>query len=152
MAELFLLNEMFGGPSFHRRPSASSSALSNHADVRYAHQAASLPVDFLEKGNMYEVHADLPGYKKEDIEVNIDDGVLSLEATREAVKTEKSDDKDGETSKYYHQERHSSKVYRAFRLPANASRDDATVTYVDGVLKVVIPRVEKAGAKKLAIA
>jgi len=148
-----LLNEMFGGPSFHRRSgSSASSALTNPAEARYALQAASLPVDFLEKGNNYEVHADLPGYKKEDIEVHINDGVLSMEARRDTVKTEKSDDKDGEAATYYHQERHSSKVHRAFRLPANASHDEAKVTYVDGVLTITIPKVEKTGSKKLAIA
>ena len=60
------------------------------------------------------MHADLPGFKKEDIHLHIDNGTLVLEAERKEEKTE-------DTKGYHIQERSWGKVSRSFRLPVNAS-------------------------------
>ncbi len=103
-----------------------------------------MKVDFMEKDNEYVLHAELPGYKKEDLNVHVDNGVLSVEASKNEEKEEK-------TSNYYHKERSWGKVQRSFRLPVNADKDKAAVAYVDGVLTVSMPKCEVSTKKKLTI-
>ena len=173
MAELFL-NELFGVPStvFRRGPPADNGYHHNALSLR--NEASSqLAVDFYEEGDTYVLQADLPGFEKENIDVHIDDRTLSLEATRIRTKTVTSTDADpaegegegdgeGESEgvpkleapkvTYYRRERSTDKVARAFHLPVNAAKDQAEVTYVDGVLTVTIPKQVNPGAKKLTIA
>ena len=87
----------------------------------------------------------MPGFAKDNIQVHIDNGVLTLEATKDETKTEEKD-------KYYHKERTWGKVYRSFRLPVDANQDTTDVKYTDGVLSISFPKVANAGAKKLTIA
>ena len=141
MSELALFNQFFNDdaffrPSFHVIPFNGKGKDSNK----------SMHIDFVENEKDYVLHADLPGFKKEDIQVKIDNGVLVLEASRDETKC--SD----ENAKYYYKERNWGKVYRSFRLPVDAGQDTAETKYVDGVLSINFPKVENAGAKKLTIA
>jgi HSP20 family protein len=116
-----------------------------------------MAVDMYEHDDTYVVQADLPGYPKENIDVTIENGVLSVEAARGSRPDEKDKDKDKDKDSaskptYYHRERTSGKVARAFRLPVNAAKDQAEVTFVDGVLTVTIPKEANSGVKKLSIA
>ena len=122
----------------HRQPN-NKRALSQH---HLSHP--TMPMDFAEEPNQFVLHADLPGYKKDDISISVENGVLSLEASKEETKTD-------EKTNYFHRERSWGKVHRAFKLPSNASHDNAAVAYTDGVLRIAFPKVEKPGAKKLTI-
>ena len=172
MSELFLMNELFGLPAFDKPSTLAHRGGHHQAQVRneaYPH----LAVDFYEHNNQYVVQADLPGFRKDDIDVHIENGVLSLQASRNTSKvytdapttietnepTPASDQANANTKDeasaaptYYRRERSSAKVVRAFRLPVNAAKDQAEVTYVDGVLTVTIPKEPNTGAKKLTIA
>ena len=140
MSDLMMFNPFFGGSPF-------DGTLVNHRGAgalttRQGH--GHLSVDFVENDNSYVIHADLPGYKKDDINVHVEDGVLSLDASKSETKEEKND-------KYYFKERFSGKVHRSFRLPVNANTHEAAVSYKDGVLEVNIPKSANSGAKKLTV-
>ena len=137
MSDLVLLTNLFDSPLFQ-------GAMTHPLPSRNDH--GKLSVDFKENENNYELHADLPGYNKDDIHVHVEEGVLSVEASKSETKTEE------EPGKYYFKERFSGKVHRSFRLPVNANSDAAEVSYTDGVLAVAIPKLENVGAKKLTIA
>lgn len=136
-------NDFFDTPSFHVIPYPGSKNGHNNSIVT-RNQASQMHVDFIENTDNYELHADLPGYAKDNINVHVDNGVLTLEATRDETKTK-------EESNYYHKERSWGKVYRSFRLPVDASKDKAETKYVDGVLSITFPKVPNEGAKKLTI-
>ena len=92
-------------------------------------------VDIMERDNRIVVRADLPGMKKEDIDVSVRDDMLVLRGHREEEKEIK-----GET--YYGSERATGKFYRSFGLPEGVSPDEIAASYQDGVLEVSVPKKE----------
>jgi len=94
----------------------------------------SVKTDVVDKGNHYEVKADLPGVDQKDINVKVKDNILSIEA-----KTQKSkEDKKGD--KIIKQERFIGSFYRAMSLPSDANADKMTTNYKNGVLTINIPK------------
>ncbi len=105
-----------------------------------------LNMDLLEKEHEYCLCADMPGFTKEDISVNIDNNVLTISANR----TEKIDENN---EKFHYHERNFGKVERSINLPSNANTDRATASYENGVLRLSFPKIVKGQAgKKLSIA
>ena len=99
--------------------------------------APTMHVDFIEHPASFAFHADMPGFKKDDIHVVVSEGVLIVEATRHHPEMDTKPDA------IHHSERRLGKVLRSFRLPANASViPQPKVTYIDGVLTVMF---EKTG-------
>lgn len=86
-----------------------------------------------------------PGFTKDDVDVNIHEGILEIKGE----KTEKSEDKDKKRS-YMLRESHTS-FYRSIVLPKHADADNVTADFTDGVLKVVIPFKELPSPKKVEI-
>ncbi|MCX8044578.1 MAG: Hsp20/alpha crystallin family protein [Desulfobacterota bacterium] len=97
-------------------------------------------VDVEEKDGAYIVKADLPGLKKEDIHVELQDGILTLRGER----NEKHEEKKGN---YYRLERCHGSFERSFRIPEGVTEKDITAKYHDGVLELKIP-VPKDESKK----
>jgi HSP20 family protein len=102
---------------------------------------ASFPtVDIFEDGSDVIVKAELPGMKKEDIEVNISDDVITISGEKKTEeKVEKKD--------YYRLERSFGSFTRTLRLPAETQTDKARANFKDGVLEVRIPKTEAAAQK-----
>lgn len=94
----------------------------------------SVKTDVTDKGDYYEVKADLPGVEQKAINVKIKDNVLSIEAK---TKTSKEDKKD---NKIIRQERFIGSFYRAMTLPNDADADKMKTDYTNGVLTVTIPK------------
>merc|ERR1712146_118579 len=94
-----------------------------------------MQLDVIEKEDSYQVKADLPGMKKEDIKVSLDDktNVLTLLAT-------KSDEVNHDTDTYKRRERHFGSVSRSVRLPENSNLEGIDCEYQDGVLSLQIPK------------
>lgn len=94
----------------------------------------------------YHLEIDLPGVKKEDISVNIDENVLSIAGERRAKE-------EVEEKHYYKVESLYGKFERSFTLPENVDLEDIHAQSQDGVLEVVIPKlkVSKAEPKKIDI-
>jgi HSP20 family protein len=78
------------------------------------------------------VTAELPGMKKEDVKVTVEDGALTLEGER---KQEKEEKREG----YVHTERSYGKFLRSIALPEGAKTDQASAQFKDGMLEITIP-------------
>ncbi len=104
----------------------------------------TLPLDVVEEGDKVVVHASMPGIKPEDIEVSIDDNVLTIKghAKAEEEKRDKS---------YLMRERWIGSFHRSVRLPDSANAEKAESSYEHGVLTVSVPKVEQKKAKRLEI-
>jgi HSP20 family protein len=90
-------------------------------------------VDITENEKEYLVKADLPEMKKEEIKVNVEDGVLSISGERKAETEEKS-------KKFHRIERSYGSFLRSFTLPENADGKKIAAEFKDGVLRVHLPK------------
>ncbi|MDR3392796.1 MAG: Hsp20/alpha crystallin family protein [Sulfuriferula sp.] len=115
--------------------------------VRFDHQPQQmqLRMDVKESDSAYNVHAEIPGVKKEDIHVAITGKQVSISAE---VKKEK-EEKDGE--KVLRSERYHGKLFRSFTLDQDIDDTAATAKYNDGVLDLTLPKRKGAASKKLNI-
>ena len=93
----------------------------------------------------YDVEAEMPGVKKEDIQVTVDGGMVTIAGE---VKREK-EEKKGE--QVIRSERYFGKVQRSFSLPQDIDESAVTAKYVDGVLKLHLPLREKRTVKAIEI-
>lgn len=99
-------------------------------------------VDVVERNGTYRVRADLPGVKKEDINVRIDGNTVNIEA--KAQDSAESKDTDG---KVVFSERYCGAVSRTFKLDKDLDETKATGKYTDGVLTLYLPK--KEGVSKV---
>ena len=104
----------------------------------------SPPVDIAEDDKEYTVKAELPGMTKEDIKVTVEGGVLSITGERKVEKEEKD-------KKYHRIERSYGTFTRSFVLPERASTDKVNAEFKDGVLKVHLPKDEKAKPRSIEV-
>ena len=102
-------------------------------------------IDVTEKGDAYVVHAEIPGVKKEDIQVNIDGDQVSISAEARAEKEVKEDER------VLHRERYYGKVARAFRLGTDIDQSAANAKYADGVLELTLPKKADVAGRQLTI-
>jgi HSP20 family protein len=93
-------------------------------------------VDIFEDGNDVIVKAELPGMKKEDIEVNISDDVITISG-------EKKTEEKVEKKVYYRLERSFGSFTRTLRLPAETRTDRAKASFRDGILEIRLPKTEE---------
>jgi HSP20 family protein len=107
--------------------------------------AVPFRVEISEKDNAYVLRGDLPGVRKEDINVSIDGDTVAITAE---VKNEK-DVKDGE--RVLRSERYYGKVHRAFTLGQEVEENSAQAKYADGVLELTLPKKAAAQAKRITI-
>ncbi|WP_418280570.1 Hsp20/alpha crystallin family protein [Halorubrum sp. DTA98] len=106
--------------------------------------SSNVAVDVVEGDDAVTVTADLPGYGREEINVELHDDALTIAATRtETTETDESDEDDeeaGDGVEYHVRERRKRAVSRRVRLPAPVDRDGASATYNNGVLTVTLPK------------
>ena len=105
-----------------------------------------MKLDVKEDEKAYTVRADIPGVKKEDIQVDIDDNAITLRAEMKQEKEEKKDEK------VIYSERSYGMVSRSFSLPAPVDAQGAKAEYKDGVLNLVLPKKANAQARRLTVA
>ena len=103
-------------------------------------------VDVVEKDGIFTVRADLPGVKKEDINVRIDGNLVQIDAQ---TKNEKEFKGDG--SKVLRNERYYGSVSRSFTLAHEVDEDKATAKYEDGVLILELPKKASSPSKRVPI-
>jgi len=106
---------------------------------------ARMKVDVAEKNGAYTVTAELPGVKKEEIQVSIDGAQVTLAAE---VKREKEVAQD---ERVLHTERTFGKVTRSFSLPQEVDEAKAEAKYRDGVLELTLPKKAAAQRKQITI-
>jgi len=102
-------------------------------------------VDIFENDNEVVVKAELPGMDAKNIEVRLENNVLTLKGERRFEKETKEES-------YHRVEREYGTFSRAFALPTTVNDDKVTAEYKDGVLKVVLPKKEEIKSKPIKIA
>lgn len=103
-------------------------------------------IDVSEKPDAYQVKADIPGVKKEDINVRIDGNVIQIDAE---VRREKETKGDGD--KVLRSERYYGTVSRTFSLAEDVDDGAAVAKYADGVLTLELPKKATPASKKLTV-
>ena len=101
-------------------------------------------VDIVEKNDRFVLRADLPGVDTGDININMENGVLSLTGERRSEKT-------GQSQGLHRIERLSGKFYRRFTLPETADAENITAKSANGILEVVIPKQQKVQARRITV-
>lgn len=101
-------------------------------------------IDIEESKDSFNVKAEIPGMKKEDIKITVDHNTLVIEGERKSEKEE--------TNKTYHRiERSYGKFYRAIGLPREIDETGIKAKYEDGVLQIELPKSEKLKSKQIEI-
>ncbi|MBW3563236.1 MAG: Hsp20/alpha crystallin family protein [Acidobacteria bacterium] len=101
-------------------------------------------VDIMEENDTIVVRAELPGIRKEDINISFENGVLTLEGTREFEDETKE-------RNYHRVERSYGRFVRSFTLPRSVDSERISASYEDGVLEVALPKKEEAKPRKIEI-
>lgn len=101
-------------------------------------------VDIKEEADKFVLHADLPGVKPEDIDVSMENGILTIKGEKQ---TEAKTEKEG----YKRVERTYGSFYRRFSLPDTANPDAISATSKHGVLEITIPKRESVQPKKISV-
>jgi HSP20 family protein len=107
--------------------------------------APRIKVDVAESNGAYQVTAEIPGVKKEDIKVSVDGAQVTLEAE---VKREREARED---ERVLHVERVYGKATRSFSLPQELDESKVEAKYRDGVLELTLPKKAAAARKQIAI-
>jgi HSP20 family protein len=123
-----------------------------------------IPLDIAEDDTQFTVHASLPGFKPDDIQIQIDGNRLTIRA--EHQEEPQQEQPQGQTTQqnapqsapnaanrqWIVRERHSSSVYRVVTLPAQVNADQAQAQFEQGVLTLTLPRAQSAQPKQIRIA
>ena len=118
--EFDLFNDFFGGDDFFTR-----------------RESAIMKTDIKEKKDKYIIEMDLPGYEKENINLELKEGYLTVSA-----KVEKEENSD-ENEKFVHKERFYGHCSRSFYVGEQITEEDIKAEFKNGILKVTIPKKEE---------
>jgi len=126
------MGRLFGWPS-------SGTRMSGQLDHGWAPA-----VDVIQEEDRFHVRADLPGMKREDIQITLDGDTLGIAGEKKSEHEEKHDG-------FYREERSCGTFSRIIVLPASVDSDRIEASYRDGVLDVVIPKSDSAKPKQIKI-
>lgn len=101
-------------------------------------------VDIIEASDRFVLKADVPGVKPEDIDVNMENGVLTVSGQRHEESTE-------EAEGVKRLERLSGRFYRRFSLPDTANAEDISAKSANGILEVIIPKQPEVKARRITV-
>ena len=121
------MDNMFWGPSFEKQLTPR---------MRIVRKGYQMPMNMENKEDRYLLTVEMPGVKKEDTKLSIDDGILSI-----SVKAE-NENEESQEGKYLFRERASFSCSRCVRIPDNIDEENVTAKMVDGVLHISIPKLE----------
>ena len=102
----------------------------------------TLPIDLAEEENQYRVAVEVPGVKKEDIKVSVQDGSMTIEAERKSAEVAK---------KWLRNEIPFGKFSRTLQVPREVKVDGISAELTDGVLHLVLPKSEEARTREIAV-
>lgn len=102
-------------------------------------------VDMLDRESEYVIRAELPGVKKDDIEVTLTENTVTIEASTS------SEEEKEEKGQYYRREMSRGEFRRTLTLPGGVDDAKADAKFTDGVLELTLPKQEKASGKKVKV-
>ncbi len=103
------------------------------APVTWNNAYSGMPVDISETDKEYVFDVELPGYKKEDVKITVDDGYLTIEASKNEER------ENSENKNYITRERYSGKTSRSWYV-GNIDKELIKASFADGILKVNVPK------------
>ena len=106
----------------------------------------SIPLDIVQEEDQYVVRASLSGIDPENIEVSVDQGVLTIKCRTESQAEDQRPD-----GHYMVRERRSGSFIRSLRLPDTVNTDEVKPNFDNGVLTIALPKVESKKAKHLTV-
>ncbi|MBR0133289.1 MAG: Hsp20/alpha crystallin family protein [Lachnospiraceae bacterium] len=118
----------FGFPTLHEYDDVERKLYGKHA-------AQLMKTDIHENEDSYELDIDLPGFKKEDIKLSLENGYLVIEAGKSLEKEKKG--------KAIRKERYEGSMQRSFYVGEDVKEEDIKAKFEDGVLKLTVPKKEK---------
>ena len=101
------------------------------------HAKNLMKTDVKEKDGFYELSVDLPGFKKDEVEVELRDGYLTISANKSV-----DQDKKKAEGKYIRRERYSGSMSRSFYIGENVPEDQIKGSFADGILTLTVPKEE----------
>ena len=101
-------------------------------------------LDITEDEHAFAVTAELPGLKKEDVQIQFEDGVL-------AISGEKRHETETKDKSWHRMERRYGEFRRVFRLPLAVEEEKVTAEYKEGILRVTVPKVAEAKPKRVEV-
>jgi len=101
-------------------------------------------VDVSETEGAYQIKAEIPDVKKEDVKVTLEDGVLTIQGERKQEKEEKG-------KRYHRVERSYGRFVRSFTLPDVIDEENVKAEFKDGILNLALPKSEKAKPKAIEV-
>ena len=106
----------------------------------YGRRAGNLmKTDIKEKDGNYEIIIDLPGFKKDEVKVSLEDGYLTIEA----AKGLDQDEQEKDTGKYIRKERYAGACARSFYVGSEVTQDEIKAEFKHGILKLFVPKKEE---------
>ena len=135
-------DDFFDFPAFDDR--AMQKAAQNAQRKLYGRHAANMmKTDVQEHDDHYEVDIDLPGFKKDELSVELKDGYLVISAAKGLDK----DEKEKKSGKFVRRERYAGGMSRSFYVGEDIKQEEIHAKYESGVLKLSIPKVEAKKAE-----
>lgn len=133
-----LFDDFFDG--FFDFPVFDDKAMEKAQRKLYGRHAANMmKTDVQEHDDHYEVDIDLPGFRKEELSLELQDGYLMITAAKGLDK----DEKEKKTGKFVRQERYAGSMSRSFYVGEDVKQEDIHAKYESGVLKLNIPKPEE---------
>ena len=133
-----LFDDFFDG--FFDFPAFDDKAMQKARKKLYGRHAANMmKTDVQEHDDHYEVDVDLPGFKKEELSLELKDGYLVISAAKGLDK----DEKEKKTGKFVRRERYAGSMSRSFYVGEDLKQEDVHAKYENGVLKLSIPKAEE---------
>lgn len=109
-------------------------------------QSLKMRVDLSEKDNAYQIKADIPGVKKEDINVRVDGNTVQID-----VEVNREKETKGEGDKLLRSERYWGSISRTFSLANDIDDEKVQAKYADGVLTLDLPKKNTSSSKKVTV-
>lgn len=100
------------------------------------------PTDLYETEDAYVVETELPGFSRDDVQVSLEDGALSISGRRQ---------RSTEETNYRRRERATGQFERRFRLPRSVKPDEVEARMENGILRVTVPKAEEARSRKIEV-
>ena len=108
-------------------------------------QTSSMPLDIAETRDGFIVEASLPGVKSEDLDITIQDNVLTISGET------RQEQRSGEKPNYHRMERRYGRFSRSISLPTQVQSDNVQASLTNGILRLEIPKAEAVKPRKISV-
>jgi len=140
---MFELLRTFASPVNGRQVDPVLRAWADVALPSLGWPAGAPPADVVETADAIVVRLDLPGHKGDELQLRVENDVLTVEAERKAI--------EGKGETFHRSERVFGRSARSFTLPANVDSARTSASYVDGVLEITLPKREEAKPRNIQV-